>query len=325
MSYINIFQKFEDNPDQFMFVVTKCFDLVQNNPSILFYILSYAAKHSNYASCVSFVNNINVSNLIPKKKTTYSYQKISFTKIEKKLNIISPLLSKEKIEYLCSVLYNQISDYYNYSITKIISFILENSSSFDLASSILEKNKKQLSLEHVQKIYNKFPELKDKIKNDPKFYLIGLSNDDISKPEWREKLINLFATNIKMLKFFPAQLELTIDDLQKLPPVKRLKFFQTYYGLPFKICHSYNKKAFYFYWGLDKYDSRSKKEQNHLKNVLNHQLNKKGKFRYSKLKMNFSPEQLHPLLFSVSIKKNEEVSKWLERYKIYYNAINKKD
>ena len=162
----------------------------------------------------------------------------------------------------------------------------------DAFSQLMEKIDGGTENEKVKEIlsktklfdYLKYPE--DKVKNDA---------------ELKTQLIRDIAQTPSIAKRLNYVVDVSIDDIKKLPPVTKFKFLQN----AFKYETMYSGYTWY--------------SKNDAKMKINRA---RARHKEDKLNMPYiSGEEMGEILFSISLHKNDELNKWLDRYKNYLKVM----
>ena len=126
--------------------------------------------------------------------------------------------------------------------------------------------------------------------------------------ELRRKLIKEIANTQSIAKRIPFEVEVTLDDIKAIPPAARLSFLQFAYRPEVEMAWWAMRSS---YW----YGKYSKDIDNNINGV-------RAKAKLDNLKMpKIDKEEIKDLLFSVSLQKNEEMNKWIEKYFNYLDFV----
>jgi len=122
---------------------------------------------------------------------------------------------------------------------------------------------------------------------------------DAKDSKKREALVKHIVKTPTSAKNIDFKLTITYDDLKKLPPVMRFKFLNWYFDRMFDFIH----------WGGSYYRGRS----TFLHNI-------ESRHKIPNLKVESIPlDKMKSLLFSVGLKKNRQVSAWIDKYEDYWD------
>lgn len=130
---------------------------------------------------------------------------------------------------------------------------------------------------------------------------------DLTDPEQRHKFVNTIAQTPSMISKVGIKLDITYQDLEKLPPARRFNFLQHLYEP--RLGHMYLRGGNPTYYGTI-YISRLKKALTH------------DRYKWFNIE-DLSVGKLKHLLFAVSIRKNAAIKLWLERYEEYLSVKTK--
>ena len=151
--------------------------------------------------------------------------------------------------------------------------------SFDL---LMDKTENGMQNKGVERI----------LKKTKRYKLYNYTEESIKDPKVKIELLKDLARSPSLVKKLEYDVRINVDDIKQVAPAMRFKFLQFIY-----------KRELYF----TRYGSYYRFNQTK-KNILDYR-------HKSKLKVPLIPvEEMKEILFSVSLQKNAEVTKWLDQY-----------
>lgn len=153
------------------------------------------------------------------------------------------------------------------------------------------------------------PDIIKVINKSKKIRTALFTTEDLEDDDKRFDLLRNIASTPTSLKYLRCPAEFSHEDIKKLAPVMRFKLLKTLHGPKLR-------------WG-DKYYLNDS-YYNTPTRIKSRVSNKEIKTGLNKIKIpDFTDEQLKELLFAVSLKKNMEVTTFLDKLDIYQQVITR--
>jgi hypothetical protein len=220
------------------------------------------------------------------------------------------LLAKDKnkiLNFTCTPMNNL----YNYGKRDLLRTTIKWINAEKMAVKVIKNHHRLLNVDMLENLLSK---IKNGMNNESLaefrdsselFVARHLQALDITTEDNKHTLVNSIAKKPAILNYFGhMSLNITLKDLKKLPPARRFDFLQYCFKPVFGWYNVHNKT-----W----YPRTLTKE--YIKKAGEHRL-------YKKLSIDkISRSDIKHLLFAVSIRKNEEVSAWYERYDAYLKKL----
>jgi hypothetical protein len=249
-------------------------------------------------SCVE--NQINY--VLAKKKPKYGNLGNELPKLLKSCDsILSDSIKDSVVKKICS----PMNDFYTYSRKSILEIAYKWARTEGQSLSIIKNHHRCLTEEMIGSLLKNVtgglnhPDLK-KIKDTSSiFSIIELNKLIVDEKKHREKIIQIIAKTPSIMSKLDAKLTITLADLKKIPPVRRFNFLQYLYR---PIFGSTSYRGTYRY-----------------RLATIHLAKNKTILPIEKI----SKEDMKELLFSVAIRKNDEITTWWNRYEEYSKVLKK--
>lgn len=234
------------------------------------------------------------------------------TKAPKILKTFKNILTDEVRRSVIEIVKTPMKEWYPYAKKDVVNVSIPWINSEEEALSIAKLHHRIINVKNMNILLTKIsdgtnnPTIGKLLEKSPSYKAGQLKKLDLTDTDQRHKFINSIAQTPSLLKLLNnIQLTITLDDLKKLPPVRRFNFLQYLYEP--SLGYRYSGR----YYGN-----------------INGSTMKKAIKRFggtTRLPMDkIKTEDLKQLLFSVSFRKNDEVNVWWDRYKQYANFMSKK-
>ena len=268
-------------------------------------------------SCTTHAIHSEIAKNIIKKELNNALRRSKYhsmgSNIPRLLKQHGPLLDDSLKREVLKFSMKRMKNFYVYSRKELLKIVVPWVEEESDALIILRDHYRQLGSEELDCLLKKVtngidhPDLKNMRKSSAVLLKRKLKGLSVDKPEERKIIINAIAQSPKLYEDLGINTEITLRDLKKLPPVRRFNLIQHIYGVSFGFYSSIQHNWF------------GKITPNTLKMAF------KKYGRYTRLPIeSIADEDMKNLLFSVSIKKNNEVAKWWERYKQYKKVVKQK-
>jgi hypothetical protein len=245
--------------------------------------------------------NENILNAVCKLKCSYQYG--YFPRL---LNKASNIFTQETKSNLFKFFLNNHTKFASVK-KQCLEIIAKYVSSYDEKIKFLYEFHRSLNNKMFLNIVSLLPlGMKDKnvvavLNKNNKLSICRFSQKDMEDPKKRKALVHHIVKTPTSAKNINFNITITYKDLKKVAPVMRFKFLNWYFDSVFEFIRS--RKMYYSYLTLTLED-----------------LEKRCKIKNLKIEY-ISYEKIKSLLFSVGIKKNSEVSKWLGKYSVYCDVM----
>lgn len=244
-----------------------------------------------------------IDNLLGKK--IKSWQKHG-KKLPKLLQIHKDSLSDQDKKKVVNLICSPMQNFYPYAKKDLIEIAASWVTTENQAIKVLQHHHRIIQAKDLNHLLGLVPkglehgDLK-KIKNSALFAAYELNKLDLNDKDERHKFINKVAQMPSVLKAVNQKVHVTAEDLKKLPPCRRFDFLN-----------------FMYYPVIDHRDFK------YMKNYMN--TKKKMELamapRWNRITMDLiPPKELENLLFSVVIRKHEQVESWYHKYQLYYTVM----
>lgn len=147
-------------------------------------------------------------------------------------------------------------------------------------------------------------EINEAIKKMPLYQLMSIDVSSVStNQKERIKLLKLFSKTPTMIKKIKTKVHFSEEDILALPPVGRFNFIRNYYG--------YEVRSMKYYYNRTKDEMTKQVSKSKVRTGL-----------YMLDLPNFDVEKMKELLFTVGIKKNKQLTSFIDGYEKYKNFTN---
>jgi hypothetical protein len=240
------------------------------------------------------------------------YMETSTTKFIVKFSHLITIKDRKKI------LHNLLKyTFRNTSYKKsILSVVVDWISSEDEAIKFVLAFNRILRPEDLNKLSSKITNglehesIRDVFKKRINYKAIKFSNLDLQNTESRAEFINNIAFTPSLIKKVNFNLHLTYNDLKEIPPCRRFKFIKALYYRSLYYIYSVNLGFL-------------EDDLSLVTHVLS-RMNNSSNHWSTKISIDpISIEEMNSLLFSVAIRKNDDMVDFINKYKIYLNRKQK--
>ena len=294
--YVDL-QKLKNDPDTFIKVLSSNIDDIVNLNSMSKLLKMYT-KDIRTVELDKIISNkvcSYVENLKPKAR--YKLGK----EVPIALRECTGLLDEEAKSKILSLILDKNKSFYTYAKKDLAGVAIDLSKNDDDLASILNTFYKVLEKEEFLKIINNITDRIDNNKNKKilkktkRFNVCRYSKAEVKNDaDRRVKLLKDIARTPSSIKNMDFKIAFTLKDLENLASIQRFNLLKWYFNGKFN-CAAYN------YNRPNQYDSQ----------ISNYD-------SIDKISLpNFSESELVNLLFSVSLKKYDEVTLFVNRYKVF--------
>jgi hypothetical protein len=233
------------------------------------------------------------------------------------LKALELYMTQEEKNLMVDKLIEARNCFYNYgkkNVADVLADFVEPKT--DRVFQVLREFLRLLETETLNKLLSKIdqgadnPEAQKILSKTKKFSFINYDQNDIkTKPEVRRKLIKEIANTTTIAKRLPFILDVSLDDIKAIPPASRLSFLQFAYSPEIYVAKMMSRSTYWFGKFNKNLTSTIFEQRSFMKmeNLVVPKLNK---------------EDIEDLLFSVSMAKTDETTKWIEEYSKYLEAAN---
>lgn len=240
-----------------------------------------------------------IDNLLGKK--IKSWQKHG-KKLPKLLQIhknnLSDQVKKKMVNLICSPMQN----FYPYAKKDLIEIAAPWVTTESQAIKVIQHHHRIIQAKDLDHLLGLVPKglehgnLK-KIKNSALFAADELNKLDLNDKDERHKFINKVAQTPSVLKSVNQKVHVTAEDLKKLPPCRRFDFLN-----------------FMYYPVIGHWRFKHMKTKKRMEEAMAP--------RWDRITMDLiPPKEIENLLFSVVLRKHEQVESWYHKYQRYYTVM----
>lgn len=233
------------------------------------------------------------------------------------MKALEPYFTQEEKNAVIDKLIEGRNCFYNYgkkNVADVLADFVEPKT--DRVFQVLREFLRLLETETLNKLLFKIdqgadnPEAQKILSKTKKFSFINYDQNDIkTKPEVRRKLIKEIAHTTTIAKRLPFILDVSLDDIKAIPPASRLSFLQFAYSPETYVAKMMSRSTYWF----SKFN----------KNLTSTVVEQRSEMKMENLVVpKLNKEDVEDLLFSVSMAKTDETTKWIEEYSKYLEATN---
>lgn len=261
----------------------------------------------------SFKEILNLSN----GKSRYGLGK----GIAHSLKALEPYFNQGEKNLIIDQLIKDKECFYTYSrkgIADVLSDFAEPKS--DRVFQVLKEFLRVLETETLDKLLAKIdqgadnPDAQKILSKTKKFSFINYDQSEVyTKPEVKIKLVKDIANTTSIAKKLPYILDVSLEDIKKIPPAARLSFLQFAYS-PEMYIVKMMKRSMYWY---NKFSAQGR--------FANSIIEQRSAMKMTNLVVpKLSKKDMEDLLFSVSMAKTAETTKWINDYSDCLDAYDGK-
>lgn len=254
---------------------------------------------------ISFVVSKRIESLLNRRGKQYGALGKELPDLMKEHNDI--ILDKTKRKLIKKVSVDKLDNFYAYSKKEIVNLTSDWIEKEEDAVEIIQTHHRILESTTFNNLLSKIADgvkhenLKKLRESSPTFLAKELMALDLNNPDERHRFINSIARSTSLTKYVDtSNLVLTLEDLKKLPSMRRFNF----------LCYLYQPLLGRLY--------RNGRFAGFITAARVKEKLKKGKITRLPIQ-SFPRDDLKDLLFTVAVHKNELASAWWKRYEEFFD------
>ena len=215
--------------------------------------------------------------------------------------IITPAVKQKIVKKVCG----PMKDFYPYAKKELLEVTLPWINTESEALGIIQHHHRSLDTKIIDTLLTKIsngidhPDLKKFRESSLPFVARSLNALDMTNPDDRRQVVNSIAKTPSLMRLIDHNITLTLDDLKSLPPARRLDFMEFLYE---PVLGRRSHRGTYYGTITKQRIQRARKKYG-----------ADTRMPIAKIPR----DDMKHLLFAVSLRKNEIVATWWERYEKY--------